>query len=56
NLAFDADLRTRDPQWGLRWLHDGVAEAAAVGLALQDQVAMPSNNRLLVFGRVAPRA
>ena len=56
NLAFDADLRTRDPQWGLRWLHDVVAEAAAVGLALQDQVAMPSNNRLLVFGRVAPRA
>ncbi len=56
NLAFDADLRARDPRWGLRWQHDVVAEAAAAGLALQDQVAMPSNNRLLVFGRAAPRA
>ena len=56
NLAFDADLRARDPQWGLRWQHDVVAEAAAAGLGLQDQVAMPSNNRLLVFGHAAPRA
>ena len=56
NLAFDADLRARDPQWGLRWLHHVVAEAAAAGMELQDQVAMPSNNRLLVFGRAAPRA
>ena len=56
NLAFDADLRARDPRWGLRWQHDVVAEAAAAGLGLQDQVAMPSNNRLLVFGHAAPRA
>ena len=48
-LAFDADLRARDPQWGLRWLHDVVAEAATAGLQLQEHVEMPSNNRLLVF-------
>ena len=49
NLAFDADLRGRDPQWGLRWLHDVVAEATAAGLSLQEQVEMPAHNRLLVF-------
>ena len=49
NLAFDADLRGRDPQWGLRWLHDVVAEARAAGLRLQEQVEMPAHNRLLVF-------
>jgi hypothetical protein len=51
NLAFDADLRARDPQWGLRWLHDVVAQAAQAGLFLHEQVAMPANNRLLVFRR-----
>ena len=55
NLAFDADLRARDPQWGLRWLHDVVAEAAAAGLQLHEQVAMPANNRLLVFRHAAPQ-
>ena len=54
NLAFDADLRARDPQWGLRWLHDVVAEAAAAGLRMQEQVEMPANNRLLVFHHAAP--
>ena len=49
NLAFDADLRGRDPQWGLRWLHDVVAEATAAGLKLQEQAEMPAHNRLLVF-------
>lgn len=53
NQAFDADLRARDPRWGLRWLHDVVAEAARAGLALQQRVAMPANNLLLVFGRQA---
>ena len=53
NLAFDADLRARNPQWGLRWLHDVASEAAAVGLPLQEQVDMPANNQLLVFRRAA---
>lgn len=51
NQAFDADLRERDPRWGIRWLHEVVAEAVAVGLALRERVAMPANNLLLVFGR-----
>lgn len=56
NLAFDADLRARHPAWGLRWLHDVVAEARRAGLALQHRVVMPANNLLLVFGRAAPPA
>ena len=51
NLAFDADLRARDPAWGLRTLSAVCAEAAAAGLALRERVAMPANNLVLVFGR-----
>jgi SAM-dependent methyltransferase len=51
NQAFDADLRMRDPRWGIRWLHDVVAQAADVGLTLRERIAMPANNLLLVFGR-----
>jgi hypothetical protein len=51
NLAFDADLRARDPAWGIRQLGDVVAEAAKAGLALRERVAMPANNLMLVFAR-----
>jgi hypothetical protein len=51
NLAFDADLRGRDPAWGLRRLADVVHEAQAVGLDLRERIAMPANNLLLVFER-----
>ncbi|MDH6590948.1 hypothetical protein M2165_000837 [Variovorax sp. TBS-050B] len=50
NLAFDADLRARDPAWGLRRLEDVAAEARRAGLALRERHAMPANNLLLVFG------
>lgn len=53
NLAFDADLRARDPAWGLRSLGDVRAAALAAGLTLVRQVAMPANNLLLVFERTA---
>ncbi|QPF74541.1 DUF938 domain-containing protein [Roseateles sp. DAIF2] len=51
NLAFDADLRERNPAWGLRPLQAVVAEAAAQGLALSERIEMPANNLLLVFTR-----
>lgn len=51
NVAFDADLRARDPAWGLRRLADVVAEAEAAGWRFHERVAMPANNLLLVFGR-----
>jgi hypothetical protein len=53
NLAFDADLRARNPAWGLRELPDVAAEARAAGLQLRERVAMPANNLLLVWSRVA---
>lgn len=53
NLAFDADLRSRNPQWGVRHLADVLSEARSVGLSLQQRVAMPANNLVLVL---RPRA
>lgn len=49
NQAFDADLRQRDPRWGLRRLGDVQAEALGVGLQLRERITMPANNLLLVF-------
>ena len=51
NLAFDVDLRQRNPAWGLRQLSDVVKVARGAGLQLQAQVSMPANNLLLAFGR-----
>lgn len=51
NTDFDADLRARDPAWGVRWLHDVQAEATAAGLVFVERLAMPANNALLVFQR-----
>jgi len=55
NLAFDADLRARNPAWGLRRVAAVAAEAARAGLALCEQVSMPAKNLSLVFRREAAR-
>lgn len=52
NAAFDADLRARNPLWGLRALHEVQAEAAAAGLQLAERLPMPAHNQLLRFVRV----
>lgn len=49
NEAFDADLRMRDPAWGVRDLEAVVEEADANGLLFEQRVAMPANNQTLVF-------
>lgn len=49
NLAFDADLRSRDPAWGLRRLAKVADEARRAGLALVQRFDMPANNLMLVF-------
>lgn len=51
NEAFDADLKARDPAWGLRSLAAVEREAVAAGLTLRETVAMPANNLLLVFAK-----
>lgn len=51
NLAFDADLRARNPAWGLRRLADVQVQAQAARLHLHERVTMPANNLLLVWGR-----
>ncbi|HEU0309760.1 MAG TPA: DUF938 domain-containing protein [Sphingomicrobium sp.] len=49
NLAFDRDLRARDPRWGLRLVEDFAIEAASRGLMLADRRSMPANNIMLRF-------
>jgi cyclopropane fatty-acyl-phospholipid synthase-like methyltransferase len=51
NLAFDADLKRRDPQWGLRRVEEFAAMAAKCGLGLIDTRSMPANNLMLLFRR-----
>ena len=51
NLAFDASLRERDAQWGIRRIEEVTAQAHRAGLKLQARHQMPANNLLLVFGR-----
>ena len=49
NEAFDASLRARDPDWGLRELDDVVAEAGKNGFALEAVTPMPANNLSVVL-------
>ena len=51
NARFDAALRARDPASGVRDFEDIDRLAAAAGLILQEDNAMPANNRLLVWNR-----
>lgn len=51
NAAFDADLRGRDPRWGVRALETVSEVAKANGFALAEVVEMPANNLSVVFRR-----
>jgi hypothetical protein len=51
NQAFDADLRARDPAWGVRDLEEVGRLARAAGLDHLDTVAMPANNLTVVWRR-----
>lgn len=53
NLAFDSDLRRRDPTWGLRLVED-FAAAAEPRFVLEAIRPMPANNLMLLFRRSAP--
>ena len=53
NLAFDADLKRRDPQWGLRRVEDFMAEAEPRGFSCESIRQMPANNLMLLLRRRA---
>jgi hypothetical protein len=53
NEAFDAGLRARNPEWGLRDLDEVIAEAEGRGFALERVTAMPANNLSVVFRRAS---
>ena len=56
NLAFDDDLKSRDPRWGLRTLSDFRTEAEGRGLMFAELRFMPANNVMLLFRRGDPAA
>ena len=53
NLAFDADLRSRDERWGLRSVEDFTSEAEKRSFRLVGTRAMPANNLMLLYRRCA---
>jgi hypothetical protein len=51
NIEFDASLKRRNPDWGLRELEEVTRVAAAHGLHRRQVVRMPANNLTLVFAK-----
>lgn len=51
NAAFDADLRARNPAWGVRDLEKVAELADSQGFGAPDIIQMPANNLTLCFRR-----
>ncbi len=51
NAAFDADLRARDPSWGVRDLDEIAALGREHGFMPPERIAMPANNLSVVLRR-----
>ncbi|MEO8065006.1 MAG: DUF938 domain-containing protein [Pseudomonadota bacterium] len=51
NLDFDASLKRRNAEWGLRDLAEVTRVAAGHGLQFQQAVRMPANNLTVVFAK-----
>jgi hypothetical protein len=51
NIDFDADLKRRDPEWGLRRFEEFAEAAAQRELRLQAMRVMPANNLMLLLRR-----
>jgi hypothetical protein len=54
NAEFDASLKHRNPDWGVRDVDDIAGVARLGGLDLAEIIDMPSNNLLLVWRRAPP--
>ena len=48
---FDASLKSRNPDWGVRKLAEVIKAAEKEGLELVEKVEMPANNTSLIFRR-----
>ena len=53
NLDFDASLKRRNPEWGLRGLEEVIRVAATHDLHRQQVVRMPANNLTVVFSKLS---
>ena len=53
NEAFDANLRARNPEWGVRDLDDVERCAGEHGFALVEVTTMPANNLMVAFERAS---
>ncbi|MFT4624183.1 MAG: SAM-dependent methyltransferase [Myxococcota bacterium] len=51
NAQFDASLRQRDPQWGVRDVLELELAAAPFGFSVQREIVMPANNHVLALSR-----
>jgi hypothetical protein len=51
NASFDADLRARDPSWGVRDLNELGTLASQHGFSAPERIVMPANNLSVVFHR-----
>jgi len=56
NAAFDADLRARNPEWGVRDLEAVEETARGHGFSLDEVVAMPANNFSVIVRKSARRS
>ena len=54
NAAFDASLKARDPEWGVRDLDEVTTLAKQHGFDFVERVAMPANNLSVVLRRQSP--
>jgi hypothetical protein len=52
NFDFDADLKRRNAEWGLRRVEDFAAAASQRGLRLVETRSMPANNMMLLLRRI----
>jgi len=52
NQAFDEDLRSRNPEWGIRDLTDVTVLAQRHGFAAPETIEMPANNLSVIFRRM----
>jgi hypothetical protein len=51
NVDFDADLRARNPAWGIRRLEDLEETGGQSGLSIASVAEMPANNLGVTFRR-----